>query len=177
MDDKYRCTKRQRTSYLKQEESYFTPITFIVYKFLYRLFLILFCCLFLETISTQCARKPPGLGFRMPSDFSSHSCNHLLWSWICSPNITPFFAQLHGGPELWWEWGSSLTQLVLQWMPSGSLSHTSVDLQIIHRPINFLIYTQSWKQGKKGGKWRPVIPQWTGGRGCPSYSIQKPINL
>lgn len=86
----------------------------------------------------------------------------LLPSEIFSPTVTHYFSQLHGDPELQWRWGDCVAQLILRWVPSGPLSHTSVDSQIIPRPINFLIYTWSWQQGQKDGSAEVSFPNGQG---------------
>lgn len=155
------------TSYLR--------IMLMVYKFLYRLCLTLFCYL-LEMISTKCARKTPG-GGRKSSWLLVFalvpSCCNL--GFAAPPSLTPAPSSMEalncGG------WGKLWPLPTLPRMPSRPLSHTSGDSQIIHRAINFLIHTPSWQLAHMGWKWRPVIPQQIGGRGCHSHYIPKPINL
>lgn len=151
-------------------------IMLMVYKFLYHLCLTLFCYL-LEMISTKCARKTPG-GGRKSSWLLvfalAPSCCDL--GFAAPPSLTPAGPQIHGGLELW-RVRETLTLPTLPRMPSRPLSHTSGDSQIIHRAINFLIHTPSWQLAHMGWKWRPIMAQQIGGRGCHSHYIPKPINL
>lgn len=96
---------------------------------------------------------------------SSHP--HLLQSVICSPHITHSFSisaeALHcGGSE------GIPAPTILWWMPSGPLSHTSVDSQIILRPINFK---------SEGWRWGPAVPRSTGTGALSATPSPKLINL